>query len=807
MKEYITGPSTKPFVMYGAGGSGKSSLLSMSAYKSLKEWLAPSRPLLFIRFCGTTPNSTSLGPLLKSLCQQICYNLFIPLESIPDDTVPVTAYFKELLKLATKVQPFLIFFDSVDELVGSKDANIFSWLPVKFPEHCKIVISVTYEENKKIMRQNLKNLKALIEEDSNFVQIQALGKDLAWNIMKLWMKSVGRDLNNYQWRVVANALDLCTLPIFCKLVFQEVCRWKSYTDPDLTVLQPNVMSSVFQLFERVESKHGWMMVSHALSYVTASKNGISEPEIEDLISLDDKVLDDIYQYHLPPERRMPPLLWTRVRSDLPGYLADREADGVSVINWYHKTFKIAAKERYFETEEDYLYFHSYLSDYFLGTYGGGISKPFKYTEIQKHMFKLKSKECSADRKVPTQPLYYLDKHGKRSRFNLRKLSELPYQLVRCYRYKDLYDHVLFNYRWLLYKLSALPLNEVLEDFEDAVSHIKDKAAVKEIILVADSIRLGGAILKQYPEMLAAQLVGRLLPERCNYTNIRHLLQQCDQEGIKENALIPTFHCLHTPGGPLKYSMEGHQFAIFAMKLTSDKRYIISVSNRFITFDAVTSDLVRQVYPGVKGLMLGLELSKDDKYAAAFTNNNQIVLLNMLVGEFIVINNPFTSDGTTLESVTGIKILEGILIVVGQFSWSCYDMNGNQLAQEKSPSAKEIFALKVISTNNFTLINHTGTEEQPQFEIKKCLDGTFGKPVISNSVFTINKAQTKVYICKSKKSFSVYAYKLVGLNWYKENILEDNAEPILMLSLPENEDWCIATVLRKDVKKIFFSHRF
>ena len=49
------------------------------------------------------------------------------------------------------------------------------------------------------------------------------------------------------------------------------------------------MDSVFQLFERVENKHGWMLVSHALAYITSTKNGISEPEIEDLISLDDKV--------------------------------------------------------------------------------------------------------------------------------------------------------------------------------------------------------------------------------------------------------------------------------------------------------------------------------------------------------------------------------------------------------------------------------------------------------------------------------------------------------------------------------------
>ena len=158
----------------------------------------------------------------------------------------------------------------------------------------------------------------------------ALGTELSWTVMKLWMDSAGRSLNNFQWRVVANALDQCTLPIFCKLVFQEVtsrdttfpnicfqrtllqvCRWKSYSAPAKTVLMTNVQDSVFQLFQRVENKHGWMLVgckqhlflfidfihkvSHALAYVTASKNGVSEPEIEDFISLDDKVGESEYK--------------------------------------------------------------------------------------------------------------------------------------------------------------------------------------------------------------------------------------------------------------------------------------------------------------------------------------------------------------------------------------------------------------------------------------------------------------------------------------------------------------------------------
>lgn len=88
--------------------------------------------------------------------------------------------------------------------------------------------------------------------------------------------------------------------------------------------------------KRNDFKHGRILVFHALAYITAAKSGLSESELEDLISLDDKVLDDVYQYHLPPVRRIPPLLWTRIRNDLPNYLSEREADGVSVMNWYHR---------------------------------------------------------------------------------------------------------------------------------------------------------------------------------------------------------------------------------------------------------------------------------------------------------------------------------------------------------------------------------------------------------------------------------------------------------------------------------------
>lgn len=123
-----------------------------------------------------------------------------------------------------------------------------------------------------------------------------------------------------------------------KLVFDEIKLWKSYTKTQEKDLAKTVSTSINKLLGRVENQHGHILVEHALSYITASKSGLSEAELEDLISLDETVLNDVYQYHLPPIRRIPPLLWTRIRNDVPNYLVEREAQGVSVVSWYHRQF-------------------------------------------------------------------------------------------------------------------------------------------------------------------------------------------------------------------------------------------------------------------------------------------------------------------------------------------------------------------------------------------------------------------------------------------------------------------------------------
>ncbi|CAD7093198.1 unnamed protein product [Hermetia illucens] len=796
IQRYMLGESDKPLVLYGEGGCGKTSLLAKSASLVAREWFQGKKPINIIRFLGTTPDSSALTPTLISICQQISYNYMLPFENIPDDLVPLTAHFKQLLTYASVNQPLTLFLDSVDQLTGTQDK--VSWIPTRLPPHCKIILSCACEESNPVVSQEYHILRRMIDIEDNFIEVTALGEELAMNVIKMWMKTACRDLTNYQWRLVANAISKCSLPIFVKLVFAEICRWRSYTRPQETHLASTVMDSIMMLFERIEKQHGRILVFHALAYITAAKSGLSESELEDLISLDDKVLDDVYQYHLPPVRRIPPLLWTRIRNDLPNYLSEREADGVNVMNWYHRQFRDTAKERYFKNMNMAMYFHSSIADYYLGIWGGGVPKPFKFTEIQRHRFNLTDKEGVADRKVPVQPLAFTNKEGQVTRYNLRKFGELPFHLVRARRFKDLYANVLFNYDWLHAKLSSCPLQAVLADFEDASTNTDDKDAKRELMLVADALRLGGAILAIYPNMLAPQLIGRLLPEIGGNPNIKMLLRACDKSGPKDCALIPVNHCLHTPGGPLKAR---HQFAVFAFCLTSDYRYMVSISTRFITWDLSTSDLTRDVNPGIEGIMQQLVLSPDNKWAAAYSNNNQTVLLNMLSSEFVVVDNPFEAG----EPVTGVYLLNHSLFINTKLKWARFDMRGNLMEQSKAPPGTdnwEILYMEFSKPSQYHIVYWSGQINETQLRFDTIRDTIQADPVQFHSAMALNKKWDTLYCCTNENNFQVSVYK------YHENLEEgtiawihdsdlpqyenDEKEVLLQLKLDQNDRMLLGT---------------
>ena len=56
---------------------------------------------------------------------------------------------------------------------------------------------------------------------------------------------------------------------------------------------------------------------------------------------------------------------------------------------------------------------------------------------------------------------------------MRRFGELPYHLINAGRITDLCEHVLFNYHWLHAKISAVPIEQTLEDFTRAIRVISN----------------------------------------------------------------------------------------------------------------------------------------------------------------------------------------------------------------------------------------------------------------------------------------------------------------------------------------------
>ena len=179
----------------------------------------------------------------------------------------------------------------------------------------------------------------------------------------------------------------------------------------------------------------------------------------------------------------------------------------------------------------------------------------------------------------------------------------------------------------------MPLNSLIADFEDCLSSYKYD---KEVVLVSDALRLASSVLSVSSGNLVAQIIGRLLPymfiKSKKFQNVKKLILECEDDGLKDCALVPAFNCFHSPGGPLVYSLEAHPFAVYGICLMADATQLLSVSNKFIIFDLSSGDVMRVINPQIEGILQSLSVSADRKYCVSFSNNDQIVFCNVISGD-------------------------------------------------------------------------------------------------------------------------------------------------------------------------------
>ena len=447
-----------------------------------------------------------------------------------------------------------------------------AWLPKSLPDYVHVIVSTITDETFDCMP----GLKSILGADSDaFVEIPELPEYDAMIILNHWYSVNNRTITDEQYDAVVKTFKKCPTPLFLRLIFNESLKWTSDQNIPLTRLPDSVKRMATVKFGQMELKYGEVFVRRALGYIAASRNGVTDEEMIDLISLDDAVMGDIMvQYH-PFRRRLPPVLWYRLKQDLNHYLTDRCADKVRTVQWSHGHFSEAADERYLNQRDKAPSYHKAMSEYFMGVW---VCKPKPYTGNDKGVL----------RYVTSQPLYWEPEEeanvdGSDRVYNLRKINELPHHLLRSQQLAQYKSETMCNFEWVLAKLCGTSLRSLVEEYHIGLELEPSDLDLKTL---SDTLQLSATAILRDPRQLAGQVVGRLhgiidrdIPsapgDPPRYPYLHAFLAQAQETSIQ--TLVPSIGCLTEPGGILFDLLSGHLKTITALTVTTDAQNALTAS--------------------------------------------------------------------------------------------------------------------------------------------------------------------------------------------------------------------------------------
>ena len=587
---YIGDNRQQPLAIHGASGSGKSALMA-KALQNLRDRNKDSstqEAVIIERFIGATPESTNIRLFLESLCKVINRAYAQDEFEVPEDFNKLVQAFENRLTLATSEKPLIIFLDALDQLSQTESAHNLNWLPSELPPNVKIVVSTLPEPY-----PCLNTLKAKLPPE-NVRELKLLSPKHGEEVLEVWLTIAGRTLQGEQRREVLVKFSQCGLPLYLKLAFEEAKKWRSYDGipkyegyPGLAKDIPGIIGNLFWRLS-LPVNHGNLLVERSLGYLAAAKNGLTEDEMLDVLSRDEEFYAKFkhQSYHELTEEHLPVIIWSRLYFDLAPYLTERTADGTSLLSFYHRQLGEVSKETFLSGEREQ-HSHRDLAQYFVN---------------QEHWIE------SGDKKIP----------------NLRKLSELPYQQESA-GLSDELEVTLTTFDFLHSKLEAFGLRPLIEDFDFALIPNFLPAERADILrIVQSALRLSAHVLAQDKNLLAGQLLGRLL--RFDQAQIRHLIQQ-SHRWTEKPWIQPINDCLLSPQGGLILTINIGAFQYIAsLVVTLDGSKTVMVNNRgeIIEIDLqgqfVSRESRVEPFPEDAGRLM---LSPDGKRLAYYAAQNGI----------------------------------------------------------------------------------------------------------------------------------------------------------------------------------------
>jgi hypothetical protein len=182
------------------------------------------------------------------------------------------------------------------------------------------------------------------------VDVKPLDTSTTWNetekiILRL-LESKGRQLSQTQLSLVLSKVNVEPTALYMRLAVGVVSKWLSgMSDNTAMHIEGGVRNLINEILESMERDFGKELTRAALGFMTFSVEGVTDKEMCDLLSLDERVLRAVTQY--TTSQRVPSHVWLRLREEMAGLVMEQSG---GCLRWYHRQLKEAAEDRY-EGEE------------------------------------------------------------------------------------------------------------------------------------------------------------------------------------------------------------------------------------------------------------------------------------------------------------------------------------------------------------------------------------------------------------------------------------------------------------------------
>lgn len=419
----------QPLVVLGESGSGKSALLSTWALQYKEKH---PKELVIMHFIGATPYSADWIAMLRRVMGEFKrhFNLSQEIPSKPDELKTTFTNWLHMVSARGKV---VLILDALNQLEDKDAAPDLVWIPPFIPENIRMIVSTLQGRSfDEINRRGWNSLK-----------IEPLNKDEKRELIIEYLKQYSKKLTLDHVEMIANAPQT-TNPLYLRALLEELRLYGDHFTINKRIKHylcvetiDNLYGKILQRYEEDYERDRLGLVREAMSLLWASRRGISETELMELLGTDGLPLPKAY--------------WS------PLYLAAKDAlvSRSGQINFSHDYFRKAVLNRYLTMEKDKKHAHLRLADYF---------------ERQELTF----------RKIDELP------------WQLSEANELK-RLKDCVSSLDMFKELNINskkYELIGYWLKIKEKHDMVKTYKDAICHFEhSNPKLKDLIFLLNQVAI------------------------------------------------------------------------------------------------------------------------------------------------------------------------------------------------------------------------------------------------------------------------------------------------------------------------------